>query len=557
MATSRDQANSRDRILIVENDPTISDLIGRQALQAVGYQVMVAVDAAAAISRALQWSPDLILADLTLPGLSGKDLMIALTSQGVQTPLIILAQRGMEADLIQAFRLGAVDCLLLPPREAEVVSAVNRALHQVHERRDRERLARQLQQANQDLQSRVRELTTIFALGKGVAAVTDQSALPEKVLDGAIRSTQADLGWFLLRENPEKPFHVAAAHNLPPALGVGINTVWDDGISSLVAMSGEPLIMYGEQLNRFKIAALGLSVLIVPVKVQKDVIGLLVMLRLPAAPFGASEQHLLEGLADYASIALVNARLFHALQERARSFQLFAEGARVSEKVKNDILRMLKKELSGSLKTTDSAIGHFSQDPLARWRPEQRQQLAAAQDQVARAKQIIEALVPQDLPGSIPGTMPSNLTDLALTSLQRLQVYAQLANVLLIPHLPAEPLMANIEGDLMSHVFDALISNAIKFSQPGGHVTMRLEKTGDAQAHLMVCNTGQVLDAKQVEHAFDEKTPPGANAAGRSGGMGIRLSLVKEIITRQKGKIWLESLPGKGVETHIQLPLAR
>ena len=132
-------ANSRDRILIVESEPAVSDLIGRQALGAVGYQVQVATDATSAIAKSLQWAPDLMLVDLSLPGLSGKDLLVALASQGIHTPLIIIARRGDEADLIQTFRLGAADYLLLPAREAEVVNAVNRVLQQVHDRRERER----------------------------------------------------------------------------------------------------------------------------------------------------------------------------------------------------------------------------------------------------------------------------------------------------------------------------------------------------------------------------------------------------------------------------------
>ena len=244
---------------IVESDPVVSDLIGRQALQAVGYQVQVATDATSAIAKSLQWAPDLMLVDLNLPGLSGKDLLVALASQGMHTPLIIIARRGTEADIIQTFRLGAADYLLLPAREAEVVNAVNRVLQQVHDRHERERLSQQLQQANQELQSRVRELTTIFALGKAMTSVTDQAALLEKILEGAIRITQADLGWFLLREDVDRPFVVVAESNLPPALGVRLNQPWDDGISSLVAMSGEPLSIHGEPLKRFKISSLGMA----------------------------------------------------------------------------------------------------------------------------------------------------------------------------------------------------------------------------------------------------------------------------------------------------------
>ena len=102
-------SNTGDRILLVENDPVISDLIARQTLRSVGYQVEVVPDASSAIKRVLQSPPDLIIADLNIPGLSAKDLLYALTSQGVNTPVLVIANKDQEHDIIQAFRLGAVD----------------------------------------------------------------------------------------------------------------------------------------------------------------------------------------------------------------------------------------------------------------------------------------------------------------------------------------------------------------------------------------------------------------------------------------------------------------
>src|SRR5487761_2571433 len=116
--------SSGERILIVESDPDISDLIARQALKPLGYNVIIIGDAASAIKQAVQTPPDLIIANLNLPGLSGKDLLAALTSQGISAPLIILAEKGQEQSIIQAFRLGAVDVVFWPSRDVEIVRVV-------------------------------------------------------------------------------------------------------------------------------------------------------------------------------------------------------------------------------------------------------------------------------------------------------------------------------------------------------------------------------------------------------------------------------------------------
>src|SRR5512144_3238107 len=93
--------SSRERILLVENDPDISDVIAHQTLEILGYEVQVARAAAPALQEAGNFSPDLVIANLELPGLSGKDLLVALSSQGLDIPVIVLAQKGREADLVQ------------------------------------------------------------------------------------------------------------------------------------------------------------------------------------------------------------------------------------------------------------------------------------------------------------------------------------------------------------------------------------------------------------------------------------------------------------------------
>ena len=77
----------------------------------------------------------------------------------------------------------------------------------------------------------------------------------------------------------------------------------------------------------------------VPVKAQEQVIGLLVTVRDKSVPFNPGNQALLEAVADYVSVSLVNARLFQALKEQARSMQNMVKPSVEDDKVKDDTLR--------------------------------------------------------------------------------------------------------------------------------------------------------------------------------------------------------------------------
>ncbi len=373
---------SAERILLVESDPEINELIAHQALQPLGYQVQIVGDVNTAITQAAQSAPDLVIADLNLPGLSGKDLLVALNSQGLQVPVIVIAGKGQENNVIQAFRLGGTDYLLWPAREAEVVSAVERVLKQVRESRTRQRLDVQLKDTNQELQRRLRELTTIFAVGKAVISITDQRVLFEKIVEGTIFLAEADYGWLLIRDEHSRTFVLAAHRNLPDAWARKVGQPMDDGVSSLVALSGETLAINGEPLKRFKVASLGLSALVVPIKIQQEVIGLLEVVRKTNQPFESTTQALLGAVADYASISLVHARLFHALQESVDS-------AQAGEKKKMVQLQELRQEMQSLLQLATYPIDLLLTGKMGKLTSEQQKALESSQDSLKRAAKLV------------------------------------------------------------------------------------------------------------------------------------------------------------------------
>lgn len=371
-----------EKILLVGSNPDICDLIARQALQPLGYQVQIASDVNTAILEAARFSPDLVIADLDMPGLNGKDLLVAFNSQGLQIPVIVVAQKGEEQKVIQAFRLGASDYLLWPLREAEAVAAAERTLKQVRERRARQRLDQQLKDTNQELQRRVRELTTIFAVGKAVISITDQRVLFDKIVEGMVYVAEADFGWLLLRDDRSRIFVLSAHRNLPDAWARKIGQPLEDGISSLVALSGESLAINGEPLKRFKVASLGQSAVVVPIKIQKEVIGLLVIVRKADQPFDRNMISLLEAVADYASVSLVNARLFRALQETA-------DAAQSGEQAKREQLQSLRREIQSVLQPMIQRVDILLEGKMGKFSTEKQHALKAVRDAMQRAISLV------------------------------------------------------------------------------------------------------------------------------------------------------------------------
>jgi two-component system alkaline phosphatase synthesis response regulator PhoP len=104
---------SAARILVVEDEPGIA-LGLEDDLRTEGYEVEVAVDGAAAASRARETAFDLILLDIMLPGRDGFDICRELRRAGLRMPILMLTAKTQEAEKVMALELGADDYVTKP-----------------------------------------------------------------------------------------------------------------------------------------------------------------------------------------------------------------------------------------------------------------------------------------------------------------------------------------------------------------------------------------------------------------------------------------------------------
>jgi two-component system NtrC family sensor kinase len=306
-----------EKILVADEDPDVIDLVARQALVPLGYSVATAADGPGAIQKIMAFQPDIVIASLTLLGLSAKEILVALRAQGLESLVIVTAPEGQEKMALQAFRLGAKDYIAKPLREAEVVSSVERALSEVRLRKEREALALRLSEANEQLEHRVKELTLLYGIGKAIVSLNHLDRLYDRLMEGARYATDTEMGWLLQRDDEGRQLLLRSQHGLPPSLAAKLNQPWDDGVAPLVIASGEGLRLTGAGLQRFKIAQVCRSVMLVPIKAKTESLGVIAVGHKEAREFVPREQAMLEAVADYASIAMINARLFRALESRA------------------------------------------------------------------------------------------------------------------------------------------------------------------------------------------------------------------------------------------------
>lgn len=117
---------SKERILVVDDEPQILRFL-KPSLSAAGYDVITEATGAGALKAAAASSPDVILLDLGLPDIDGKDVIRQLREWS-KTPVIVLSARDREAEKIAALDLGADDYVNKPFGVGELLARLRTAL---------------------------------------------------------------------------------------------------------------------------------------------------------------------------------------------------------------------------------------------------------------------------------------------------------------------------------------------------------------------------------------------------------------------------------------------
>ena len=123
--------------------------------------------------------------------------------------------------------------------------------------------------------------------------------------------------------------------------------------------------------------------------------------------------------------------------------------------------------------------------------------------------------------------------------------------------LEAEPDLPDVAGDRaeLLQLIDNLVSNALRYGRPGTAVVVALAREGQ-MVHLAVSDEGEGIAAEHIPRVTERfyRVDPGRSRS--LGGTGLGLSIVKHVVERHRGRLRIESEPGRGTIVHVLLPVA-
>jgi two-component system NtrC family sensor kinase len=296
----------------------------------------------------LEEKPDLIVLDMQLPKMNGIEVMKALQEQDVDIPIIFTTIRESVELVVQAFRLGARDYVIKPFGPMEMQEAIRRVLSSTTLRDERDQLTQELVEVNRQLERQLQELNIIYTIGRSVTSLLDPNRVLNRVVEAAVYLAEAEEGLLLLMDEEGSELYLRAAKGIDEKAARNMRVRVDDSIAGRVIRTGQPVFLTGD---RAKVTTdyLTKALLYLPLRVpDRGIIGVLGVV------------NLLSGLADYAAIAVANARFFEAAEaERAKLETILqeAQGAIIVVDDENNILLCNAAACTALGLTEDNLLG--------------------------------------------------------------------------------------------------------------------------------------------------------------------------------------------------------
>jgi two-component system NtrC family sensor kinase len=135
---------AHETILVVDDSPEMVDFLREYVLTPQGYRAISATDGQTGLDMAVSQEPDLIMLDMSMPRMTGMEMLTALRQTNCQAPVIFMTLHGSESIAVEAFRLGVRDYLSKPFTAEEAQQTVDRALQEKRLAREKEKLTHNL-----------------------------------------------------------------------------------------------------------------------------------------------------------------------------------------------------------------------------------------------------------------------------------------------------------------------------------------------------------------------------------------------------------------------------
>jgi PAS domain S-box-containing protein len=225
------------------------------------------------------------------------------------------------------------------------------------------------------------------------------------------------------------------------------------------------------------------------------------------------------------------------------------------DRLREDLISMIYHDLRSPLANIVSSLDVFNAMLPHDGDPAYRSLLNIALRSTERIQRLTNSLL--DISRLETGQPVINLFStspvlLAVDAVEAVSPVAESKNQIINIKIPAQTPPVTVDADMIRRVLINLLENAVKYSPPEGEISLGAEVKSE-HVDIWVQDSGPGIPAEEQDHIFDKFTR--LNPKGSQKGFGLGLAYCRLAIEGHRGKIWVESEPGKGSRFCFTLPL--
>lgn len=421
-------------------------------------------------------------------------------------------------------------------------------------------LFRQVQARTADLARSVEELKALAEVGRAVSSTLDLDTVLDTIISRANQLSGTEGGLIYEYDDVSEELHLRAVQNFEEELvralhvrrlrkgeGVGGRVVETQAPFQVPDITAEGA--YQVHIRDILIRAGYRALLAVPLVCEQQVIGAFLVGRKHPGEFPREAVELLATFASQSALAIQNARLFRALEEKSAQLEL-------ASRHKSDFLAGMSHEL----RTPLNAILGYTELILDRIYGEVPERIGDVLERVKRNGRHLLGLINDvlDLSKIEAGQLvlaqgEYSFNDILQTVAGAVESLATEKQLRLCVEVAEDLPLAQGDERRITQVLLNLVGNAIKFTD-AGEVTMRAINA-DGEFLVSVADTGAGIAQEDQLRIFEEFQQSSNTVIKAEGGTGLGLSIAKRIVEMHGGRIWLQSTLGKGSTFFFSLPL--
>ncbi|MBD2561789.1 MULTISPECIES: hybrid sensor histidine kinase/response regulator [Nostoc] len=511
-------------ILVIDDTPENLNLLSAM-LTEQGYKVRSVTKGSTGLRGANAVPPDLILLDVNMPEMNGYEVCqhLKANDRTREIPVIFISALGDVLDKVKAFAVGGVDYITKPFQLEEVLARIENHLTIW-------KLQQQLQAQNERLQQEIHDrakaeekFTKVFRSSPNPIAIATISEA--RFID--VNPSFLKMSGYCLEEVIG---HTATELNL----GKDAVAMSDDKPRSVYAQTIQLLSDTGSLYNQeFEFSTKSGEVKTI-------------LLSIELIDLGGVQCALL---------------IANDITERKR--------------LENEFISLVSHELRTPLTSTMGALDLLGAGQLGTLTEQGQKVLSIATTNTERLIRLINDILDLERMKSVKIFMQKvkcNAADLLIMATETMQAMADKLQVKLIVHPLAIDLWA--DPDRLLQTLTNLISNAIKFSEPGDtvwvsatlaeHKGVGLVENDHSSTQstplpsfllITIRDEGRGIPEDKLQLIFERFQQVDASDSRRKGGTGLGLAICRNIVQQHNGKIWVESTLGEGSTFYVLLPL--